>query len=181
MAVEPNSVATSHTHTHRCTHAHTRTRTHTLCVVVTGACVSACVVHVIDRISSIIPLGLYTYALSALCLQELQFERLTRELEAERQIVATQLERCKLGSETGSMSSIRWVWWSDSSHSICLTPPSPHTPAKARDSYLSHTSISPWSSPSNLSLNHQISLKACFLISVKSFDVPFRHIPSWIF
>lgn len=42
-------------------------------------------------------------------MQELQFERLTRELEAERQIVATQLERCKLGSETGSVSSIRWV------------------------------------------------------------------------
>uniref|UniRef100_A0A3B4XEV8 Catenin delta 2 n=1 Tax=Seriola lalandi dorsalis TaxID=1841481 RepID=A0A3B4XEV8_SERLL len=39
-------------------------------------------------------------------LLELQFERLTRELEAERQIVATQLERCKLGSEAGSMSSI---------------------------------------------------------------------------
>ncbi|TNM96235.1 hypothetical protein fugu_015896 [Takifugu bimaculatus] len=38
--------------------------------------------------------------------QELQFERLTRELEAERQIVATQLERCKLGSEAGSMNSI---------------------------------------------------------------------------
>ncbi|XP_068092537.1 catenin delta-2 isoform X3 [Hyperolius riggenbachi] len=38
--------------------------------------------------------------------QELQFERLTRELEAERQIVASQLERCKLGSESGSMSSI---------------------------------------------------------------------------
>nr|XP_044988244.1 catenin delta-2 isoform X4 [Jaculus jaculus] len=38
--------------------------------------------------------------------QELQFERLTRELEAERQIVASQLERCKLGSETGSVSSI---------------------------------------------------------------------------
>uniref|UniRef100_A0A3P8VLX9 Catenin (cadherin-associated protein), delta 2b n=1 Tax=Cynoglossus semilaevis TaxID=244447 RepID=A0A3P8VLX9_CYNSE len=38
--------------------------------------------------------------------QELQFERLTRELEAERQIVATQLERCKVGSEGGSMSSI---------------------------------------------------------------------------
>uniref|UniRef100_A0A672QHH7 Catenin delta-2-like n=1 Tax=Sinocyclocheilus grahami TaxID=75366 RepID=A0A672QHH7_SINGR len=73
-------------------------------------------------INSIIPLGLYTYALSALCLQELQFERLTRELEAERQIVATQLERCKLGSETGSMSSIRWVWWSDTSHSLNLPP-----------------------------------------------------------
>uniref|UniRef100_A0A8C4KKK8 Catenin delta 2 n=1 Tax=Dromaius novaehollandiae TaxID=8790 RepID=A0A8C4KKK8_DRONO len=41
-----------------------------------------------------------------LLFQELQFERLTRELEAERQIVASQLERCKLGSETGSMSSI---------------------------------------------------------------------------
>uniref|UniRef100_A0A4W5M1R2 Catenin (cadherin-associated protein), delta 2b n=1 Tax=Hucho hucho TaxID=62062 RepID=A0A4W5M1R2_9TELE len=41
--------------------------------------------------------------------KELQFERLTRELEAERQIVATQLERCKLGSETGSMSSIRCI------------------------------------------------------------------------
>ena len=40
--------------------------------------------------------------------QELQFERLTRELEAERQIVASQLERCKLGSETGSVSSIRY-------------------------------------------------------------------------
>ncbi|XP_040922287.1 catenin delta-2 [Toxotes jaculatrix] len=38
--------------------------------------------------------------------QELQFERLTRELEAERQIVATQLERCKLGSEACSMSNI---------------------------------------------------------------------------
>ncbi|KAM9789739.1 catenin delta-2b [Neosynchiropus ocellatus] len=38
--------------------------------------------------------------------QELQFERLTRELEAERQIVASQLERCKLGSDTGSMTSI---------------------------------------------------------------------------
>lgn len=44
---------------------------------------------------------------ASLCLKELQFERLTRELEAERQIVATQLERCKLGSEAGSMSSIR--------------------------------------------------------------------------
>uniref|UniRef100_G3PN20 Catenin (cadherin-associated protein), delta 2b n=1 Tax=Gasterosteus aculeatus aculeatus TaxID=481459 RepID=G3PN20_GASAC len=40
------------------------------------------------------------------CIWELQFERLTRELEAERQIVASQLERCKLGSETGSMTSI---------------------------------------------------------------------------
>ncbi|XP_023933568.1 catenin delta-1 isoform X2 [Lingula anatina] len=38
--------------------------------------------------------------------QEAQFEQLTRELEAERQSVANQLERCKLGSETASMSSI---------------------------------------------------------------------------
>uniref|UniRef100_A0A3Q2D9C1 Uncharacterized protein n=1 Tax=Cyprinodon variegatus TaxID=28743 RepID=A0A3Q2D9C1_CYPVA len=32
--------------------------------------------------------------------RELQFERLTRELEVERQIVANQLERCRLGSES---------------------------------------------------------------------------------
>ncbi|XP_028319834.1 plakophilin-4-like isoform X2 [Gouania willdenowi] len=32
--------------------------------------------------------------------QELQFERLTRELEEERQIVASQLERCMLGAES---------------------------------------------------------------------------------
>ncbi|XP_068184941.1 plakophilin-4-like isoform X2 [Antennarius striatus] len=38
--------------------------------------------------------------------QELQFERLTRELEVERQIVASQLERCRLGAESpGSGSS----------------------------------------------------------------------------
>ncbi|KAI0234240.1 Catenin delta-2 [Lamellibrachia satsuma] len=38
--------------------------------------------------------------------QEAQFERLTRELEVERQSVANQLEKCKLGSETASMNSI---------------------------------------------------------------------------
>ncbi|KAM4609150.1 plakophilin-4-like isoform 3-T5 [Polymixia lowei] len=38
--------------------------------------------------------------------QELQFERLTRELEVERQIVANQLERCRLGAESpGDASS----------------------------------------------------------------------------
>ncbi|XP_037829879.1 plakophilin-4 isoform X1 [Kryptolebias marmoratus] len=39
--------------------------------------------------------------------QELQFERLTRELEEERQIVASQLEKCMLGAEspTGDSSS----------------------------------------------------------------------------
>uniref|UniRef100_A0A4W3IF94 Plakophilin 4 n=1 Tax=Callorhinchus milii TaxID=7868 RepID=A0A4W3IF94_CALMI len=39
---------------------------------------------------------------------ELQFERLTRELELERQIVANQLERCKLGTESPSITSIRY-------------------------------------------------------------------------
>ncbi|XP_066544567.1 plakophilin-4 isoform X3 [Amia ocellicauda] len=38
--------------------------------------------------------------------QELQFERLTRELEVERQIVASQLERCRLGAESPSAASI---------------------------------------------------------------------------
>ncbi|XP_041720489.1 plakophilin-4 isoform X3 [Coregonus clupeaformis] len=37
--------------------------------------------------------------------QELQFERLTRELEVERQIVANQLERCRLGAESPGTES----------------------------------------------------------------------------
>uniref|UniRef100_A0A4W6FRL3 Plakophilin 4 n=1 Tax=Lates calcarifer TaxID=8187 RepID=A0A4W6FRL3_LATCA len=39
--------------------------------------------------------------------QELQFERLTRELEVERQIVANQLERCRLGAESPGAGSSR--------------------------------------------------------------------------
>ncbi|XP_035249011.1 plakophilin-4-like isoform X1 [Anguilla anguilla] len=47
--------------------------------------------------------------------QELQFERLTRELEVERQIVASQLERCRLGAESpgaasGSSSEKSYNW-----------------------------------------------------------------------
>uniref|UniRef100_A0A8C5Q3P9 Plakophilin 4 n=1 Tax=Leptobrachium leishanense TaxID=445787 RepID=A0A8C5Q3P9_9ANUR len=38
--------------------------------------------------------------------RELQFERLTRELEAERQIVANQLERCRIGAESPSIASV---------------------------------------------------------------------------
>uniref|UniRef100_A0AAQ4NQ73 Plakophilin 4 n=1 Tax=Gasterosteus aculeatus aculeatus TaxID=481459 RepID=A0AAQ4NQ73_GASAC len=37
--------------------------------------------------------------------QELQFERLTRELEVERQIVANQLERCRVGAESPDAQS----------------------------------------------------------------------------
>ncbi|KAM9664373.1 plakophilin-4 isoform 11-T13 [Trichechus inunguis] len=37
--------------------------------------------------------------------QELQFQRLTQELEVERQIVASQLERCRLGAESPSIAS----------------------------------------------------------------------------
>uniref|UniRef100_A0A3B3TM72 Uncharacterized protein n=1 Tax=Poecilia latipinna TaxID=48699 RepID=A0A3B3TM72_9TELE len=40
-------------------------------------------------------------------LQELQFERLTRELEEERQIVASQLEKCMLGAESPAGDSSR--------------------------------------------------------------------------
>lgn len=39
--------------------------------------------------------------------KELQFERLTRELEEERQIVANQLERCRLGAESPGAESDR--------------------------------------------------------------------------
>ncbi|KAG7503581.1 hypothetical protein JOB18_041267 [Solea senegalensis] len=47
--------------------------------------------------------------------QELQFERLTRELEEERQIVASQLERCMLGAESpggdsSSSSEKSYAW-----------------------------------------------------------------------
>uniref|UniRef100_A0A8C1MN72 Plakophilin 4 n=1 Tax=Cyprinus carpio TaxID=7962 RepID=A0A8C1MN72_CYPCA len=38
--------------------------------------------------------------------RELQFERLTRELEVERQIVANQLERCRLSSESPGAASV---------------------------------------------------------------------------
>uniref|UniRef100_A0A4W4FTP4 Plakophilin 4 n=1 Tax=Electrophorus electricus TaxID=8005 RepID=A0A4W4FTP4_ELEEL len=41
-------------------------------------------------------------------LLELQFERLTRELEAERQIVANQLERCRLEAESPGAASGRY-------------------------------------------------------------------------
>lgn len=58
--------------------------------------------HIVSSVHSVNILSVCVFFM-----KELQFERLTRELEAERQIVATQLERCKLGSETGSVSSIR--------------------------------------------------------------------------
>uniref|UniRef100_A0A8C8ZDJ9 Plakophilin 4 n=1 Tax=Prolemur simus TaxID=1328070 RepID=A0A8C8ZDJ9_PROSS len=47
--------------------------------------------------------ALYTFCF--LESQELQFQRLTRELEVERQIVASQLERCRLGAESPSIAS----------------------------------------------------------------------------
>uniref|UniRef100_A0A673IU83 Plakophilin-4-like n=1 Tax=Sinocyclocheilus rhinocerous TaxID=307959 RepID=A0A673IU83_9TELE len=49
--------------------------------------------------------------------QELQFERLTRELEEERQIVANQLERCRLGAESPDAvsDSVLTLWSSESS------------------------------------------------------------------
>uniref|UniRef100_A0A3Q1FUN9 Plakophilin 4 n=1 Tax=Acanthochromis polyacanthus TaxID=80966 RepID=A0A3Q1FUN9_9TELE len=45
---------------------------------------------------------------------ELQFERLTRELEVERQIVANQLERCRLGAESPGAGSSRSYPYSQS-------------------------------------------------------------------
>lgn len=52
------------------------------------------------------PVALSTFYL--LDSQELQFQRLTRELEVERQIVASQLERCRLGAESPSIASTRY-------------------------------------------------------------------------
>uniref|UniRef100_A0A8C2FJ03 Plakophilin 4 n=1 Tax=Cyprinus carpio TaxID=7962 RepID=A0A8C2FJ03_CYPCA len=45
------------------------------------------------------------WSLECCSLCELQFERLTRELEVERQIVANQLERCRLSSESPGAAS----------------------------------------------------------------------------
>ncbi|KAJ8253340.1 hypothetical protein GJAV_G00211850 [Gymnothorax javanicus] len=55
--------------------------------------------------------------------QELQFERLTRELEVERQIVASQLERCRIGAESpgaasGSSSEKSYNWRSADASSV---------------------------------------------------------------
>ncbi|KAL7890661.1 hypothetical protein AOLI_G00001370 [Acnodon oligacanthus] len=60
--------------------------------------------------------------------QELQFERLTRELEAERQIVANQLERCRLGAESpgaasDSSSEKSLLWRSADSSAAGLSKP----------------------------------------------------------
>ncbi|KAG9340888.1 hypothetical protein JZ751_020081 [Albula glossodonta] len=56
---------------------------------------------------SIEPDSTATNILASVKEQELQFERLTRELEVERQIVASQLERCRLGSESPGAASGR--------------------------------------------------------------------------
>ncbi|XP_042581476.1 plakophilin-4-like isoform X6 [Cyprinus carpio] len=61
--------------------------------------------------------------------QELQFERLTRELEEERQIVANQLERCRLGAESpdapsDSSSEKSLLWRSAESSGAGVSKPS---------------------------------------------------------
>ncbi|XP_056156875.1 plakophilin-4-like [Lampris incognitus] len=62
--------------------------------------------------------------------QELQFERLTRELEEERQIVASQLERCMLGAESpggdsSSSSEKSFAWRSAGGQRSGFACPSP--------------------------------------------------------
>uniref|UniRef100_A0A8C2CX72 Plakophilin 4 n=1 Tax=Cyprinus carpio TaxID=7962 RepID=A0A8C2CX72_CYPCA len=57
--------------------------------------------------------------------EELQFERLTRELEEERQIVANQLERCRLGAESpGAVSDSMLTLWSSESSGAGVPKPS---------------------------------------------------------
>ncbi|XP_073490212.1 plakophilin-4 isoform X3 [Aquarana catesbeiana] len=56
--------------------------------------------------TSMEPEATATNILASVKEQELQFERLTRELEVERQIVANQLERCRLGAESPSVASV---------------------------------------------------------------------------
>ncbi|XP_028428034.1 plakophilin-4 isoform X3 [Perca flavescens] len=73
--------------------------------------------------------------------QELQFERLTRELEEERQIVASQLERCMLGAESpagdsSSSSEKSFAWRSAGGESQGGVPKAsgcPGRPLEAED------------------------------------------------
>uniref|UniRef100_A0A3B3X112 Uncharacterized protein n=1 Tax=Poecilia mexicana TaxID=48701 RepID=A0A3B3X112_9TELE len=58
-------------------------------------------------ISAVLWKTLVCYCSVHVSLQELQFERLTRELEEERQIVASQLEKCMLGAESPAGDSSR--------------------------------------------------------------------------
>uniref|UniRef100_A0A668TS78 Plakophilin 4 n=1 Tax=Oreochromis aureus TaxID=47969 RepID=A0A668TS78_OREAU len=68
--------------------------------------------------------GESTNCLQASATLELQFERLTRELEEERQIVASQLERCMLGAESpggdSSSSSEKSFAWRSASYRTFL-------------------------------------------------------------
>lgn len=57
--------------------------------------------------NAFLTLSLLFFFCGCVYLQELQFERLTRELEVERQIVASQLERCRLGAESPGAGSSR--------------------------------------------------------------------------
>uniref|UniRef100_A0A1A8Q543 Plakophilin 4 n=2 Tax=Nothobranchius rachovii TaxID=451742 RepID=A0A1A8Q543_9TELE len=62
-----------------------------------------------------LPLDTTTNLLASVKEQELQFERLTRELEEERQIVASQLEKCMLGADSppgdsSSSSEKSYAW-----------------------------------------------------------------------
>ncbi|KAK1789068.1 hypothetical protein P4O66_015021 [Electrophorus voltai] len=67
--------------------------------------------------------------------RELQFERLTRELEAERQIVANQLERCRLEAESPGAAS--------GSKQTAPLPQSPPAPTTASRQPLSHNPLLP--------------------------------------
>ncbi|XP_057708615.1 plakophilin-4-like isoform X1 [Corythoichthys intestinalis] len=69
--------------------------------------------------------------------QELQFERLTRELEVERQIVANQLERCRLGAESPGAGSS-----SSSEKSLPWRTPDIHAPGELQ-ARLAESSQSP--------------------------------------
>ncbi|XP_063285695.1 plakophilin-4 isoform X1 [Pelobates fuscus] len=70
--------------------------------------------------------------------QELQFERLTRELEAERQIVANQLERCRLGAESPSIASVSSTEKSFPWRSADVPPGGPTKQRLSDSSYPNH-------------------------------------------
>ncbi|XP_069558544.1 plakophilin-4-like isoform X2 [Brachyistius frenatus] len=108
--------------------------------------------------------------------QELQFERLTRELEVERQIVANQLERCRLGAESpdagSSSSSEKSLPWRTADASASGDTKSRVTDSSQSPSYrirAESEQVSPYS-PEQPSLHERSAGNSCSSTQMNSYS-----------
>ncbi|XP_038141530.1 plakophilin-4-like isoform X2 [Cyprinodon tularosa] len=108
--------------------------------------------------------------------QELQFERLTRELEVERQIVANQLERCRLGAESpgagSSSSSDKSLPWRNADTSASGDAKSRVTDSSQSPSYRIRTESEQVSlySPEQSSLHERSAGNSCGSAQMNSYS-----------